>query len=791
MDNQRKYRHLNRFIYHLGSYTETDAAELFSTLQNLQPIDLAMAYLERNPDSRSDLRALRVMAAAVDPAGTGEKPGLLSRLFSEDPAVVIRAISDIASAGLDHAAILLASLIADEHTPFNIYRNSADALARFGKKAVEPLFFVIGASSSKRIDALFHVLRAIDTDVVSLIKDALTTPDPVIRRGAAAAAGFFPGEELKAGLEALLADPLPEIAHSARLSLRQIILADGTFARFEPISNQSFKIIGTGKIGNKARSLAYLIHCLNKETDPDVSVMQVPPSVVIAVSDFDDVVKASGIDTAKEDLDEKWVAAQFKKVPLPRETIAQLEPHLRSSCPLIARSSSLLEGNLRHSFAGIYTSEYIAPASPWKERIPLLNDAVRTVQASVWKENATVYRLKRGLEVKDEKMAVLIQPLVGRWVGKRYYPLAAGIAFSHNFYPWLSEIPTDAPLIRMVYGLGSKAVSEEPACFFSPGHPILAAMSRNEEDWIFNTQNQFDFIDVTKKGQNVSGPLESALAEDLEISLAAQLLIDGHPRDIDLYRYSGSETPIITFQPLLKSGRLGQEGDALQNVTRRLNKYFQFEIAMEFALDSQTTGKSTGSDPTPFNINVLQVRPIEIWDANEKIEVPDIDETKILVSTGLALGNTYIKHIDYIVCVVPRELNKPLGERLKGTIAQINKNLEHDSYMLVGPGWWGATVPGLGIPVTYGDVSHARAFVELLERSPVNPSFGGHLFSNIVAESKPLLSVVTRSNHYLNRQWLDKQPVYERYEDVNVIRVREGLEVVVDGRSRRGVVYLT
>jgi hypothetical protein len=783
-----RFHTTKRFLDLLGTFSETDAIELLTTIKDFKLKDLAIVYLNRNPDSRADLRALRAIASVIDREVTKCS---LSHLFSEESSVIQNAIDAIVSKDINEAVILLAAIMIDENTPLPIHLNCSAALLHFGKQSVEPILFIIGVSASKRIEGLIKIILSLGNEVVSLIEDGLKSPDEMLRKGSAIVSGFFPKERFKTCLEDLKTDPVPEIAQTAKYSLRQIILAEGKFAKYSPVDTGRFKIIGTGEIGNKAKSLAYLSSCLGEQYNLDSSIIRIPYSVVIAVSDFDNIVKKCNIDPSNEDLSFHWVAEKFKKIPLSKDVIAGLDDFLKLECPLIVRSSSLLEGNLRYAFAGIYISLFIPAVQPPEDRLNLLKDAIRTVQASVWNDNAKEYRLKRGLAVLDEKMGVLIQPVTGRFIGTRYYPLASGLALSHNFYPWIPEIPPGAALFRMVYGLGTKAVGHDPACIFSPGYPVLSNMLRNTEDYIFQTQREFDFLSNDRNGKIGSDNVGTAQANDLEISLAAQLYIDGRLVDIGSHHNNAGLPVVITFEPLLNSGKLGYKGNTLQKMVDMLKEFFEFEIAIEFTLDTGTIENLYPTAQPGININVLQVRPHEIWESNQEIVIPDIDKEKILVSTNFALGNIHLKNIDYLVYIAPRALDMPLAVSLKRTITEINKNLAKDKYILIGPGWWGSSIADLGIPVTYADISHSCALVEILDQNPLTPSFGGHLISNILSDSIPLISISKQSGQYLDTDWFDAQPAYGVYGDVKIIQVPEGVEVIVDGRTRRGIVCLS
>jgi hypothetical protein len=581
-------------------------------------------------------------------------------------------------------------------------------------------------------------------------------------------------------------DPDPEIADAARVSFRHISFLKGRYSGYRPSRSHCFETIGDGHVGEKGRGLFFVAEHLD-EMDPIPGLrLSVPRTAVLTTSDYEDLLGRCGLDGSREDLRSDTVLQAFLEHPLPAAVERQLANLVDLPQPLIVRSSSLLEGTLRHSLAGQYRSVFVPPAARERRRRLLLK-AVRTVQASVWTPEAREYRAKTLLEASEERMAVLVQPVIGRAVGDAYYPFASGIAASHNAFPWTREIAADrdAALYRIVFGLGTRAVAREPACMFSPGYPGLIDMLRGPED-LDLTQRKCAFIDLGT-GELGSAEISTMVGMDDEIGLAAQRFVDGHLKALSAQPDSAATSAVVTFKPLLTSGALGRNGEALQEAVGRLKSLFEFDIAIEFALTRNPP--STTAAPEEFTLDVLQVRPAESDESNRIVAWTRPADERLLVETSAALGNTHLRNILYLV-YVPRTTveSDPGGQRARAAIKELNFKLGDLGFVLVGSGWWGTTLPGRGVPVTYDEVSRAKAIVEVLNEFTPHPSFGGHLISNLRGTGTPLLSVT--SNDLFKRDWFETEHACHEVGDIKVIEVPQGLGVAVDGRSRKGIIYL-
>jgi hypothetical protein len=306
------------------------------------------------------------------------------------------------------------------------------------------------------------------------------------------------------------------------------------------------------------------------------------------------------------------------------------------------------------------------------------------------------------------------------------------MAQSRNFYPW-TEDDRESPLIRLVVGLPTQAVGRNPAAIYSPDMPL------GRGAWTY-----FDYLDLDG-GRIRSAPVRAGMAEGTLAKLDAT-------------------TP--TEQEL-------------RELLNALERVFGFDVAIEFTVRDGAPGG---------RVSVLQVRPLESHESNVVVEVPTVGPESVLVSSCVACGNRLIRDLDYVVYADPPALTEAMGTAVRRELADVNRELREDRYILIGRGWWGTRLTGKGIPVDFHEICHASALVELLDPDQ-DRSLGGHLLTNILAESIPLLSVCPGSDDAIDREWLRSEPAIPSHKLVRVIIAPPGLTVAVDGRTGRGLVY--
>jgi hypothetical protein len=400
--------------------------------------------------------------------------------------------------------------------------------------------------------------------------------------------------------------------------------------------------------------------------------------------------------------------------------------------PMIVRSSSLLEDNFGNSFAGKYESVFCVNQGPPERRLDDFLAAVRTIYASTMSQDALTYRAERGLLHQDEQMALLIQRVSGGMYGDAFYPQIAGVGLSYNPYVWSDRIDPAAGMLRLVFGLGTRAVDR---C--DDDYTRIVALNAPErrpestsDDVRRYSQKRVDVLDLNANqlvSRNVRELLESN--PDLPLEMVAS-------RDLGLERQmreAGRDSVfslVPTFDRLLTQTRFVAD---MRRMLALLQETYRYPVDVEF------TANFSSADT--YRINMLQCRPLQVKGVPAAAELPEIAEADVVLKArGAVIGQSRVETIGRLIYVVPSVYGAmPLSERhavarLVGRIARLERQAGM-SLMLVGPGRWGTTTPSLGIPVKFGEINTVRVLVELVElREGLVPdvSLGSHFFNELV-----------------------------------------------------------
>lgn len=567
------------------------------------------------------------------------------------------------------------------------------------------------------------------------------------------------------------------------------------FARSGSPVERDFTRIGSGSMGGKGRGLAFVARMLAgpalAERFPGVRV-GVPRAAVVCTDVFDRFCRKDGLwERALGAEDDGEVARLFLARPLDDDLAADLAALLAEArYPLAVRSSSLLEDSEFQPLAGLYKT-FLLPNSSSSDAVRLeqLSRAVRLIYASTFFQGPRTYMAATSQRLEEEKMAVVVQRLVGRERGGRFYPDFAGVAQSHNYYPlrWLE--PEDG-IAAVALGLGETVVSGGRAFRFSPAHPDLALQASSPEEALRRSQRRFFALDL--------GDPEAEIGSD-ESTTLVRLDLDAAERDGTLEAvgatYSADNDAIydsiyrrgvrlVNFAGVLKHGRfpLAPLLDELLEIGR---EGMGTPVEMEFAALLEEGDR-------PAELSVLQLRPLvaqgSAWEVD--LDVPD----RPLLAAGPALGNGVIEGLSDVVYVHPDRLRELSESRaLAREIARINLHLarEHRPYLLMGPGRWGTADPWLGIPVEWKEVSGARVIVELTpEGSAIEASQGTHFFHNITSLRIGYFSIGLGRDEEetVDLDWLERLPAVQESGPIRHVATPQPLEVRIDGRSGRGVV---
>lgn len=549
------------------------------------------------------------------------------------------------------------------------------------------------------------------------------------------------------------------------------------------------RILGDGYVGGKAVGLIFAASAVEFDGERLVSrpeLLAFPDSTVVATGYFDTFMEKNALDDtvqAKCDhaISKMEMAQRFMTATLPARLVNELRRLLRSERrPLAVRSSSFLEDNLKHSFAGIYQSFFIPNRGSDSARLEQLETAVKLVYLSTFGDNAREYRLRHGIRWRDEKMGVLVQNLIGReHPDHLYYPLLAGVGFSKNFYPWAPGIDTDAGVVRLVMGLGTRAVGRNYARVFSPASPALRPEGGSVDSIVEYSQREIDALDMVTGGV-ASPPLDAVQLANEHIHLVTSELREGS---------YFMETPpglrpqgrlVLTFDPIL-----GGKGDfplvgILRELLSSLQRLMEVPVDLEFAANVGGDGK----------FYIVQVRPLGGRAEHRAVSLPrEIPRRNLVLRSQNVLGNGMKKGIRHIVYVPPAMYRLDRGFSIARQIGELNAGFEEEGYILIGPGRWATSNPELGVPVTYAEISNARVIVEC-SWGQFTPelSYGTHFFGDMVVTNTLYIPVFAEKGDFLNVKYLESHGEAKSFEGVRVVDAENGFDVFVDGRNRSGLI---
>ncbi len=573
------------------------------------------------------------------------------------------------------------------------------------------------------------------------------------------------------------------------------IVAD--FSRQQFDSSADFVRVGGGSLGGKARGLAFMNSVLNRygvwDRFPSVSVL-VPPTAVVGTDVFDRFLEHPGLrGFALSDQPDEEIARVFLQAPFPFEIRADLETYLRQvRWPLAVRSSSLLEDSQYQPLAGVYATHMLPNSHPELDvRLAHLCAAIKLVYASTFFRGAKSYLQATGNRVEEEKMAVIVQQIVGRRHGDHVYPDFAGVAHSTNFYPTAGARAEDG-VAFVALGMGRTVVDGGKCLRFSPRHPQALPQFGTVRDLLHNSQREFMALDVSRPG---AGPDRDGDANLAKLPLAAAEEHGTLDAVGSVYCpeneavYDGIHRPgarLVTFAHVLKSDLFPLAG-VLGFLLDLGQRAMSCPVEIEFAVS-----RGAGPPDRPDEFGFLQIRPLAAGYETPELAPDLLAAPDALCATSVALGNGRIEALRDVVYVPPANFDRGATVAIAEEVAQFNRALQREGrpYLLIGPGRWGSADRWLGIPVKWAQIAGARVIVETdLEDFKVTPSQGSHFFQNLTSFRVGYLTVnAAEGGGRLDWTWLDAQPAHAQTAHLRHLRLAGSLTVLIDGRTGRGVV---
>ncbi|MCI0587049.1 MAG: histidine kinase [Planctomycetes bacterium] len=560
---------------------------------------------------------------------------------------------------------------------------------------------------------------------------------------------------------------------------------------FEP--ETSLAKVGGGSLGGKARGLAFVRRLLRdarlRARFPGVRVFA-PSAVVLATEVFEEFLERDGLrDFAMDCGEDARIELAFLDAPLPEGVVADLGRFL-ALCegPLAVRSSSLLEDSPHLPLTGLYRTEMVPNLHPdGGERLRRCLRAIRLVYASIFLQRAKAYLKATPYRLEEERMAVLVQRLVGARHGPRFYPDFAGVARSYNFYATAPMTGADG-IVSVALGLGETVVEGGKAVRFAPRFPRHPIGHGSPEEILRNSQTDFFALDVGDPDGEEGGsrvrrhPIEVALEDG---TLAAVGSTYSAENDAVYDGLGRPGVPVVTFAPVLKHGLFPLAEiarDLLDLGSRGLNR----PVEIEFAVNLSTPPEA------PREFALLQIRPFAARPEAQAVPIGRWRDGDLLCRSRRVLGNGRIEGIRDVVVVDRERFDRSRSREVAEEVARMNQRLveEEVPYLLVGVGRWGAADPWLGIPVAWEQIAGARAIVEApFKDFDVVPSQGSHFFQNLAASLVGYFTVGADARQgFVDWAWLAAQPAAEEGAFVRRLRLDRPLTVLMDGREGSGVV---
>jgi len=592
-----------------------------------------------------------------------------------------------------------------------------------------------------------------------------------------------------------LRDYLLASLNAYRDRARAGLVAEFSAERFDPRSGLTK--IGAGSLGGKGRGLAFIDSLLQayeiEKHVPGVRIF-VPPTAVVATGAFDRFMEASGLaPRVLGEIDDDQVRAAFLAAELPPETLAALRAFLRRvSYPLAVRSSSLLEDSSYQPFAGIYQTYMLPNNDPDLEvRLGELSRAIRLVYASTYYADSKSYISATPNRLEEEKMAVVIQPVVGRRHGDFLYPDIAGVVRSYDYYPMHGLRPEDG-VACVALGLGRTVVDGGRCLRFCPAQPGALYQFSSTHDYQENAQRQFYAIDLSRPGLDPTGARADANLALLGLEVAHEhgtLAPVGSVYSPENDRvYPGAGRPgvkLVTMDGVLSGGDFPLP-EALRFLLEVGKAGFSCHVEIEFAVNLRPPGEG------PHELAFLQIRPLVFGPGAEDVDLGVVDRAAAICLSGAALGHGRLEGIRDLVYVRGDAFDRGRTPEIALEVGAINGRLRHAGrpYLLIGPGRWGSADPWLGIPVGWAQISGVRCIVETeMQEIAVAPSQGTHFFQNITSFGIGYFTLNAQDAvAFLDSAWLDAQWAQEESAHVRHLSFPEPLEILVDGRRGMGVV---
>lgn len=570
----------------------------------------------------------------------------------------------------------------------------------------------------------------------------------------------------------------------------------GVVARFDPETYNDtiwFSRFGDGSLGGKARGLAFLNHILYKNklfNKWENARVMVPRTLVITTEYFDRFILENGLRyVINSDISDAEILSEFVSSNLPADLIEALRAFIRVvRKPLAVRSSSKLEDSYYQPFAGIYSTYMIPAVENEDQQLRLLSKAIKSVYASVYFAASKGYITATANVISEEKMAIILQEICGEEDGGYFFPAISGVARSVNYYP-IGYEKAEEGIAKIAFGLGKAVVDGEQVLRFSPAYPNHVLQTSTPKLALKETQEVMYALNLQPEKFKTSVD-DAVNLERIPISDCGRF--KSLAKVVSTYDYENDcivDSPmprgpkIVTFAHVLRYGTFPL-APIIKELMDICTAQMNCSIEIEFAADL-----STGT------FNALQVRPISSDIMRADVDWKSIDCSGAMVYSGSALGTGWIPDLCDVIYLKADAFDKMKTEEMAAQLRELNAQMRAQGrqYILLGYGRWGSSIPTLGVPVTWSDISETKVLIECaLPDFRVEPSQGTHFFQNLTSFNAGYVNVdpYSRPEDVLDLGALDAMPAVYETAFLRHVRLAKPLSVCIDGRSGKALVKL-
>lgn len=563
-------------------------------------------------------------------------------------------------------------------------------------------------------------------------------------------------------------------------------------------SNDYIMRLGNGALGGKGRGMAFLSHFIAnidfKKIIPDIKI-GIPMTCVIGAEEFDYYMKSNRLfATVSESGSYNKLKQDFLKSELSIELNSRLRCFLeRVTTPLAVRSSGFFEDSMAQPFAGVYAT-YMLPNNHQSidERLKQLQMAIKLVYASIFSPQARTYFEAVNYKIEEEKMAIILQELVGDTYHGHFYPSFSGVAQSYNYYPFSYMKPEDGFAVLAV-GLGKYVVEGEKSFRFCPSYPSLEMKSLSDQ--IKDSQTYFYALNLD---EDVTGLLQDGDNWGISKLKIKEAEEDGnltHCAQVYNYEYDqlGSDFSlrgprVVNFANILQYDYLPL-ASALKLLLSLFQEALGTPIEIEFAVDLQ------GQNGEDTSLNILQIKPLIRHQLEVEVDIESFKKESLLFYGHRGMGNGLIENINHVVYMDVSKFDKTKTDEMALEMEQLNQKLvaENKSYVLIGPGRWGTRDRFTGIPVLWSQISGAKMIIEMgLENLPLDASLGSHFFHNVTSMNVGYFSVpFGDEKSILDLTLFETETLEYSGKYFNLISFKSPLDIRLDGRKREAIIAKT